>query len=82
MADAYIDISRSGVYSIAANGTREALSSYLYQPEVGRREEGCERCGEEGTARGAWSKEGGARGLRRRGREGRGGGGERGSMHD
>eukprot|EP00198_Chlamydomonas_reinhardtii_P009630 XP_001698967.1 predicted protein [Chlamydomonas reinhardtii] len=33
MADAYIDISRSGVYSIAANGTREALSSYLYQPE-------------------------------------------------
>ncbi|KAG2423395.1 hypothetical protein HXX76_015360 [Chlamydomonas incerta] len=34
MADAYIDISRSGVYSIAANTTREALASYLYQPEA------------------------------------------------
>ncbi|KAG2493001.1 hypothetical protein HYH03_008665 [Edaphochlamys debaryana] len=34
MADAYIDISRAGVYSIAANGTREALRSYLYQPEA------------------------------------------------
>ncbi|GLC54135.1 hypothetical protein PLESTB_000827700 [Pleodorina starrii] len=33
MADAYIDISRSGVYSIAANATKEAQSSYLYQPE-------------------------------------------------
>ncbi|GIL63808.1 hypothetical protein Vafri_17809 [Volvox africanus] len=33
MADAYIDISRSGVYSIAANATKEAQSSYLFQPE-------------------------------------------------
>ncbi|KXZ42035.1 hypothetical protein GPECTOR_218g459 [Gonium pectorale] len=33
MADAYIDISRSGVYTIAANATREALGGYLFQPE-------------------------------------------------
>ncbi|EFJ42445.1 hypothetical protein VOLCADRAFT_97460 [Volvox carteri f. nagariensis] len=33
MADAYIDISRSGVYSVAANATKESQSSYLFQPE-------------------------------------------------
>ncbi|KXZ42034.1 hypothetical protein GPECTOR_218g458 [Gonium pectorale] len=33
MADAYIDISRSGVYTVAANATREALDAYLVQPE-------------------------------------------------
>lgn len=34
MADAYIDISRSGVYSIAGNTTKESEGAYLYQPEV------------------------------------------------
>ncbi|PNH11479.1 D-arabinono-1,4-lactone oxidase [Tetrabaena socialis] len=30
----YIDISRSGVFAIAANTTKEALLGYLYQPEA------------------------------------------------
>ena len=33
MADGYIDISRAGVLTIAANATPEATHSYVHQPE-------------------------------------------------
>ena len=34
MAAAYLDISRTGVLSIAGNSTSEAHNAYLYQPEA------------------------------------------------